>query len=67
MAGKIVKKAAVKRKKGYLYFVDGDGNVRETPMANNRKKATKKKVATKKKATTKRKTTAKKSTARKRR
>lgn len=35
MAGTIVAKNAVKRKSGYLYFVDGNGNVKETKM--NRK------------------------------
>lgn len=30
--GKIVKKKAVNRRKGYMYYVDGDGNVRETKM-----------------------------------
>lgn len=57
---KIVAKKAVKRKPGYLYFVDGDGNVKVTKM--NRKggkkgrkvcsvkKAAKKKAATKKTA-----------------
>ena len=32
MAGTIVLKNAVKRQKGMLYFVDGDGNVRKTKM-----------------------------------
>jgi len=32
MAGTIVLKNAVKRQKGYLYFVDGNGNVRKTKM-----------------------------------
>lgn len=36
--GTIVKKGAVKRKKGFLYFVDGDGNVRETKMARGKRK-----------------------------
>lgn len=57
MAGKIVASKAVSRKKGYLYFVDGNGNVRETKM--NRKggkkgrkvcSVPKKKTARKKKA-----------------
>jgi hypothetical protein len=33
--GTVVAKTSVKRKSGYLYFVDADGNVRETKM--NRK------------------------------
>lgn len=33
--GTVVAKTAVKRKSGYLYFVDGEGNVRESKM--NRK------------------------------
>lgn len=36
--GKIVVKKAVKRKPGYLYYVDGDGNVCETPMKRKGKK-----------------------------
>lgn len=30
--GTIVAKNAVKRQKGFLYFVDKDGNVRRVPM-----------------------------------
>lgn len=43
MAKKIVKRAAVKRRKGYLYYVDGSGNVCETKMATRKKKAKKRK------------------------
>jgi hypothetical protein len=32
MAGRIVREAAVTRKKGHLYFIDKQGNVRETKM-----------------------------------
>jgi len=49
--GKIVKKKVVTRKKGYLYYVDGQGNVCEAKMARGgkkKKKAVKKKVAKKK-------------------
>jgi hypothetical protein len=58
----------ITRKKGMLYFVDANGNVKETSMARGgKKKATaKKKAAPKKKATAKRKTTVKKRTATKR-
>lgn len=35
--GKVVAKNVVKRKQGYLYYVDGKGNVAETKM--NRKGA----------------------------
>lgn len=63
----------VTRKKGMLYFVDGSGNVKETPMKRTGSKtaakktpAAKKKAATKKKAAPKRKTTPKKRTAAKR-
>ena len=35
--GRIVAEKVVKRKEGYLYFVDGKGNVKETKM--NRKGA----------------------------
>jgi len=45
--GKVVKKAVVKRKPGYLYYVDGKGNVCEAKMARGGKK---KKKAAKKKA-----------------
>ncbi len=43
--GTIVTKNAVKRKPGYLYYVDGKGNVCEAKMARGgkRKKATTKK------------------------
>ncbi|MBR9702193.1 hypothetical protein GOV13_04700 [Candidatus Pacearchaeota archaeon] len=46
--GKIVKKNVVTRKKGFLYYVDGQGNVCEAKMARGGKK--KKKKAVKKKA-----------------
>ena len=36
--GRIVAKKAVKRKQGYLYYVDKSGNVRETPMKWKKKK-----------------------------
>ena len=45
--GKIVKKKVITRKKGYLYYVDGAGNVCEARMARGGKK---KKKAVKKKA-----------------
>ncbi len=50
--GKIVKKNVVTRKKGYLYYVDGQGNVCEAKMARGgkkkKKKVVKKKVVKKK-------------------
>jgi hypothetical protein len=54
--GTIVKRNVVKRKHGYLYYVDGQGNVCEARMARGgkRKKKAKKKKTTKK-ATKKRK------------
>lgn len=71
----IVKKAAVTRKPGHLYYVDGKGNVCETKMARGgakkkksapkkkaRKAAPKRKAAPRKKAT--RRTTARKSATR---
>ena len=76
MAKKIIVRAAVKRQKGKLYFIDGNGNVVETSM--NRKggkkgrhvcstKTAKKKTAKKKAAPKKKRVTAKrKATARKR-
>jgi len=63
--GSIVKKNVVTRKKGYLYYVDGSGNVCEAKMARGgkKKKATKKKPVKKKVA---KKTVAKKKPAKKR-
>ncbi len=45
--GKILVKSVIKRQKGYLYYVDGKGNVCEAKMARGGKK--KKKKAAKKK------------------
>lgn len=50
--GKVIAKNVVKRKKGYLYYVDGKGNVCEAKMARGGKRK-KKKKAVKKKATKK--------------
>ena len=64
--GKIIAKGVVTRKSGYLYYVDGKGNVCEARMARGGKK---KKVAAKRKTTTKkavRKTTRKVATKRRR-
>jgi hypothetical protein len=49
--GKIIAKNIVKRKPGFLYYVDGKGNVCEAAMARGgkKKKAAKKKPAAKKK------------------
>ena len=47
--GKILVKKAVKRKPGYLYYVDGKGNVCEAKMARGGKKKKKKKAKKKKK------------------
>lgn len=48
--GKIIVKNAVDRKSGYLYYVDGKGNVCEAKMARGgRKKKAKKKTVKKKK------------------
>ena len=46
--GRIIAKKVVKRKPGYLYYVDGQGNVCEAKMARGGKR--KKKKAVKKKA-----------------
>jgi len=46
--GKVIAKKVVKRKPGYLYYVDGQGNVCEAKMARGGKRK-KKKVAKKKK------------------
>ncbi len=45
--GKVIAKAVVKRKPGYLYYIDGKGNVCEAKMARGGKKK-KKKVVKKK-------------------
>jgi len=45
--GKVIAKGVVKRKSGYLYYVDGKGNVCEAKMARGGKR--KKKKAKKKK------------------
>ena len=50
--GKVLVKNVIKRKKGYLYYVDGKGNVCEAKMARGgrkKKKKAKKKVKKKKK------------------
>jgi len=49
--GSIIAKNIVNRKPGYLYYVDGKGNVCEAKMARGgkKKKAVKKKAAKKKK------------------
>lgn len=62
--GKVIKKNVVTRKKGFLYYVDGQGNVCEAKMARGGKKK-KKKVAKKKVA--KRKPVKKKAAKKKRR
>lgn len=41
--GKVLIKNAVKRKHGYLYYVDGKGNVCEAKMARGGRKKKKKK------------------------
>jgi hypothetical protein len=62
MASKVVK-CGIKKEKGYLYFIDKDGDVSKAKMARGGKK--KKKAA--KKKTAKKKTTKKKTTKRKKR
>ena len=39
--GEILIRNAVQREKGYLYYVDGEGNVCRAVMARGRKKKTK--------------------------
>jgi len=41
--GKVIAKNVVDRKKGFLYYVDGKGNVCEAKMARGGKKKKKKK------------------------
>jgi len=40
--GKVIAKGVVKRKTGYLYYVDGKGNVCEAKMARGGRKKKKK-------------------------
>ena len=40
--GQILLKKAVKRESGYLYYIDGEGNVCRAKMARRKKKAKKK-------------------------
>ena len=50
--GKVIAKSIVKRKKGYLYYVDGKGNVCEAKMARGgkrKKKAKKRKTSKRRK------------------
>tara|TARA_Y100000310_G_scaffold328276_1_gene396159 strand:+ start:369 stop:524 length:156 start_codon:yes stop_codon:yes gene_type:complete len=49
--GKIILKNAVERKTGFLYYIDGSGNVCEAKMSRGgrKKKAVKKKAVKKKK------------------
>ena len=47
--GKVLVKNVIKRKKGYLYYVDGKGNVCEAKMARGGRKKKKKKANKKKK------------------
>ena len=59
--GKVIVKNVIERKPGYLYYVDGKGNVCEAKMARGgkkKKKTVKKKVV--KKKTVKKKTVKKK-------
>ena len=49
--GRVIVKNVIKRKKGFLYYVDGEGNVCEAKMARGgkrKKKAAKKKPAKRK-------------------
>jgi len=47
--GKIIVKNVIKREKGFLYYVDGKGNVCEAKMARGGKKKKKKVTKAKKK------------------
>jgi len=47
--GKVLVKNVIKRKPGYLYYVDGKGNVCEAKMARGGKKKKAKKKSSKKK------------------
>jgi len=63
--GKILVKNVIKRKKGFLYYVDGKGNVCEAKMARGGKR--KKKKSAVKKRPAKRKAVKRKPAKRKRR
>jgi hypothetical protein len=52
--GSVIAKNIVKRKPGYLYYVDGKGNVCEAKMARGGKKKKAKKKAAKKSSKKKR-------------
>lgn len=39
--GEIIIKDAVKRKPGYMYYIDGEGSICEAKMSHGRKKKTK--------------------------
>jgi len=58
--GKVIAKNIVERKSGFLYYVDGKGNVCEAKMARGGKKKKKKVAAVKKKAVAKKKPAKKK-------
>ncbi len=47
--GRVIAKKVVKRKKGYLYYIDAKGNVCEAKMARGGKRKKKKKAKKKKK------------------
>lgn len=66
--GKIIVKGVVKRKPGFLYYIDAKGNVCEAKMSRGGKKKKKKKTVKKKtvkKKTVKKKTPGKKKTTKK--
>jgi len=65
--GKVIKKKVVKRKPGYLYYVDGKGNVCEAKMSRGGKKKKKKKAVKKKAAKKKAKKKVKKKAKKKKR
>ena len=65
--GKIIKKKVITRKKGYLYYVDGAGNVCEARMARGGKKKKKAKKKPVKKKVVKKKPVKKKVVKKKRR
>ncbi len=47
--GKIIVKNAIERKPGFLYYIDGNGNLCEAKMSRGGKKKKKKKALKKKK------------------
>ena len=64
--GRVIARNVVKRKKGFLYYIDAKGNVCEAKMARGGRRKKKAAKKTTRRKTTRRKTTRKKTTRRRR-